>query len=142
MGSPRIQEKVIDGFLAVGRARRACYEVQVYDGETREAELIGDWEMPKALYMGDAMEIAVRQSRHESKRPLYTVTAVPEGEKFWVVTIGGLPPNISNTTQALREWGPQDIEVMARDFIALALEVDEHSFRLQITIKENEGDKA
>lgn len=68
MGSPRIHEEVIDGFLAITRARRTCYEVQVYDGETKDAELIGNWEMPKALYMGDATRIAVNQSKHESTR--------------------------------------------------------------------------
>lgn len=68
MGSPRMHREVIDGFLTVTRARRTCYEVQVYDGESDTDELIGDWEMPKALYMGDATRVAVNQSRHESKR--------------------------------------------------------------------------
>jgi hypothetical protein len=68
MGSPKIHKKVIDGFLAVTHARRTCYEVQVYDGETEQDELIGDWEMPRVLYMSDAMQIAVAQSKHESKR--------------------------------------------------------------------------
>ena len=44
MGSPRIRKEVIDGFLAVTRPRRTCYEVQVYDGESETDELIGDWE--------------------------------------------------------------------------------------------------
>jgi hypothetical protein len=68
MGSPRIHKEVIDGFLTVTRPRRTCYEVQVYDGASETDELIGDWEMPKRLYMGDAVRIAVNQSKHESKR--------------------------------------------------------------------------
>lgn len=70
-------------------------------------------------------------------RKTYLVTATPEGEKFWVVRIGNLPEGSPNTTQALRERGERDIEEMARDFIALLLEVDEDSFDLQIVV---EGD--
>jgi hypothetical protein len=69
-------------------------------------------------------------------RKTYKVTAVPEGEKFWVITIDGLPDSVSNVTQALREEGEQHIEIMARDFVALALEIDEKSFDLDIEIKE------
>jgi hypothetical protein len=68
VGSPRIYREVIDGFLTVTRARRTCYEVQVYDGESEKDELIGDWEMPKRLYAYDAARLAVGQSKHESKR--------------------------------------------------------------------------
>lgn len=75
-----------------------------------------------------------------SERMTYRVTAVPEGEKFWAVCIDGLPPKMVGATQALREKGEQDIEDMARDAIALLLEVDEDSFDLEIEIKESEGD--
>lgn len=68
MGSPNIRKEIIDGFLTVTRTRRTCYEVQVYDGESDTDELIGDWEMPKALYRSDATRIAVDQSRSKSKR--------------------------------------------------------------------------
>jgi hypothetical protein len=44
-------------------------------------------------------------------------------------------------TQALREKGEQDIEDMARDFVATLMEVDEKSFDLDIEIKEAEGEK-
>lgn len=76
-----------------------------------------------------------------NERMPYRVTAVPEGEKFWYVTISGLPPSILGVTQALREKGEQDIEYMARDLVALALEVDEDSFDLEIEIKKSEGEK-
>lgn len=41
-----------------------------------------------------------------------------------------------STSQALREKGERDIEEMARDFIALMLEVDENSFDLKTEIEE------
>lgn len=70
------------------------------------------------------------------KRKTYNVLAVPEGEKFWVVRIYGLPEGLLNTTQALQERGERDIEEMARDFISLMLEVDQDSFDLNI-VKQN-----
>lgn len=75
-----------------------------------------------------------------SERMTYRVTAVPEGEKFWAILIDGLPPKTGGATQALREKGEQDIEDMARNAIALLLEVDEDSFDLEIEIKESEGE--
>ncbi len=74
-----------------------------------------------------------------TERPAYVVRALPEG-KFWVLHIHGLPPKMFRTTQALQEKGDADIEAMARDFIALSLEVDEQSFDLKI-VKENEEEK-
>lgn len=65
-------------------------------------------------------------------RKVYPVRAVPEG-KFWVVRIDGLPPGMTGVTQALSEDGPDGIETMARECIALQLEVDEDSFDLEIT---------
>lgn len=73
------------------------------------------------------------------ERPTYIVRAVPEG-KFWVLHIHGLPPGMFCTTQSMREDGDADIEEMARDFIALSLEVSEKSFDLKI-VKENEEEK-
>jgi hypothetical protein len=75
------------------------------------------------------------------RRKTYKVTAFPEGEKFWVVRIDGLPEGAVCMTQALREKGEQDIEDMARDFVATLMEVDEKSFDLDIEIKEAEGEK-
>lgn len=74
-----------------------------------------------------------------SERTTYTVRAVPEGT-FWVLHIHGLPPGMFRTTQAMREKGDADIEDMARDFIALSLEVGEKSFDLKI-VKEKEEEK-
>lgn len=70
-----------------------------------------------------------------NERPVYVVHATPEG-KFWVLHIHGLPSGMFCTSQALREKGERDIEEMARDFIALSLEVDENSFDLKIVIEE------
>lgn len=70
-----------------------------------------------------------------TERPEFTVHAVPEG-KFWVLHIQGLPEGMFSTSQALREKGERDIEEMARDFIALMLEVDENSFDLKTEIEE------
>lgn len=73
------------------------------------------------------------------ERKVYGVRTVPEG-KFWVLCIDGLPEGMACTTQALREKGDRDIEEMARDFIALSLEVDAYAFDLVVT-KESEGEK-
>jgi hypothetical protein len=77
---------------------------------------------------------ATKYVREVLQRKTYKVTAVPEGEKFWVVTIDGLPDGQPNVTQARIDSGEHDIEVMARDFIALLLQVDEKSFDLNIEI--------
>ena len=70
-----------------------------------------------------------------TERGTFKVRAVPEG-KFWVIYLDGLPPGCGSVTQALEENGPDGIEAMARDAIALLLEIDENSFDLVIT-KEN-----
>lgn len=70
-----------------------------------------------------------------TERPSYNVLATPEGEKFWVVRIFGLPEGKTGVTQALREKGAEDIEAMARECIALQLEVDENSFDLNIVVQ-------
>lgn len=66
-----------------------------------------------------------------TERQRYTVRAAPEG-KFWVLRIEGLPEYMAGVSQALDEHGPDGIEAMARDAIALLLEVDKDSFDLLI----------
>lgn len=74
-----------------------------------------------------------------TERKTYHVVATPEGEKFWVVRILDLPEGMFSYTQALRANGKGDIWDMAKDFIALSLEVDENSFDLEVEIKEGES---
>ncbi len=71
-------------------------------------------------------------------RKTYIVRATPEG-KFWALKIEGLPESMFCATQSYMHEGDAGIEVMARDFIALSLEVDENSFDIEIT-KESEGE--
>lgn len=69
-----------------------------------------------------------------SERKTYTVTATPEG-KWWVINIDGLPAGLTGVTQAESEG---EIEEMARECIALLLDVDPQSFDVVIS-KESEG---
>ena len=69
-----------------------------------------------------------------SERRTYKVTATPEG-KWWVISIEGLPEGLVGVTQAESEG---EIEEMARECIALLLDVDAASFDVKID-KESEG---
>ena len=67
-----------------------------------------------------------------SAKPVYHAVAEKSG-KWWAVTITDLPdPKMCCVTQG-RDW--DDALFMARDVIALMLEVDEDSFDLVMTEK-------
>lgn len=111
------------------------YSIQKRGLELRAAHVSAATKYVRETLKPTLERIAAEMEARQAERKTYKVTAVPEGEKFWVVTIDGLPSTVSNVTQALREEGERHVEVMARDFISLALEVDEKSFDLDIEIK-------
>ena len=57
----------------------------------------------------------------------YEVTAERDGT-FWFIRI----PELEGATQALTE---EEIPVMARDYIALTLDIPEESFRIALTVE-------
>ncbi len=76
------------------------------------------------------------------KRTAYTVKAEPSPEGRWYnIVISGLPPHMAGVTQSLIEEGQGGVEAMAREVVALLLEVDEDSFDLDIEM-ETEGENA
>jgi predicted RNase H-like HicB family nuclease len=67
-----------------------------------------------------------------TSRPTYHATATPDG-KFLAVEIHDLPPDMVGVTQGRTV---DEAEAMARDAIALLLEVPEDSFDLVLTVKD------
>lgn len=128
----RVYSEVIRGRLTVARPRRTHCEVKVYAGTTESSELVGDWEMPKEL--NSALVIAAQQAEWQTNRSKFKVTARPES-KWYAIGIEGLPPNMAGATQSEITDGREGVESMAREVIALLLEVDEKSFDLDITIE-------
>ncbi|MCK2032632.1 hypothetical protein [Microbacterium sp. KSW4-4] len=63
----------------------------------------------------------------------YEITAERDG-KFWFVRI----PELDGVTQARTE---AEISVMARDFIAVTLDVPVDSFDLEVTLLPGNGDR-
>lgn len=130
----RVYSDVIRGRLTVARPRRTHCEVKVYAGTTENSELVEEWEMPKEL--NSALSLAASQAELQTKRKRFTVTARPEN-RWYAIEIEGLPPNMAGATQSNLNEGRAGVESMAREVVALLLEVDEKSFDLDITI---EGD--
>lgn len=82
-----------------------------------------DWE----AYMADIARRAQEfEESHMTERPTYHATATRDGE-WYAVKIHDLPPGLAGATQG-RDL--DDAESMAREAIALLLEVDEDSFDL------------
>lgn len=65
------------------------------------------------------------------ERHTYRATAVRDG-KWYAITIHDLPPHLIGVTQAC---GLDEAESMARECIALLLEVPEDSFDLILTVE-------
>lgn len=130
--SPGARQSVVDGLFICDQP----YLIKKKGLELRAAHVSAARKYVCETLKPTLERIAAEMEARQAERKTYRATAVPEGEKFWVVTIDGLPDNVSNVTQALREEGEQHIEIMARDFISLALEVDEKSFDLDVEIKE------
>lgn len=68
----------------------------------------------------------------------YEATA-ERGAKFWVVTIKGLPEQMFNKTQG-RTW--QEASTMARDLVAMMLEIDHDSFGMHIVPADQDAAQA
>lgn len=62
-------------------------------------------------------------------RPTYHATVVRDGDWF-AITVHGLPPHLIGVTQAR---GLHEGEAMARECIALLLDIDEDSFDMTLT---------